>query len=231
MRNLLCAVVFLSSPALFGQDAPKAEVFAGFSFANYELIGPTQGLSISNETISGTSAARLSLFGWNGSVVANMNRWFGFATDFSGYYSGSSTSTTSTTTITNPCGPVSCPSEIITTKIVAASPKIHNFLLGPQFSYPGSKIRPFGHLLIGVEHSDVARSEIVTSTPSGIGITSLLGSVASGSNGFAMAIGGGVDYSVKRNLAWQLAADYLTAQGSNQNHVRVSTGLVWRLGR
>jgi len=44
-----------------------------------------------------------------------------------------------------------------------------------------------------------------------------------------MATGGGVDYSIKRNLAWRLAADYLTGQGANQNNVRVSTGLVWRL--
>jgi hypothetical protein len=46
-----------------------------------------------------------------------------------------------------------------------------------------------------------------------------------------MAIGGGVDYSIKHNLAWRLEADYLTGQGTGQNHVRVSTGLVWRLGK
>ena len=50
------------------------------------------------------------------------------------------------------------------------------------------------------------------------------------STGFAMAFGGGADYSIKRNLAWRLESDYLTNQGTYQNHVRVSTGLVWRLG-
>jgi opacity protein-like surface antigen len=229
MRYFLCAVVFLGNLTLFAQDAPKAEVFAGFSFANYELIGPAQAFSASNETISGSSAGRLTLFGWNGSVAVDMNRWFSFATDFSGYYSGSSTSTTSTTTISINCGSVSCPAQTITTKNVAASPKIHNFLLGPQFSYPGRKVRPFGHLLIGEERLDVTRAVIETGTPAGIEVIGL--PVSPGSNEFAMAIGGGVDYLVKHNLAWRLAADYLTAEGSNQNHVRVSMGLVWRLGR
>jgi hypothetical protein len=78
------------------------------------------------------------------------------------------------------------------------------------------------------KHSDVTHSEAVTGSSSGI-ITSVPAPVESGSTGFAMAIGGGVDYSIKRNLAWRLMSDYLTGQGSGQNHVRVSTGLVWRL--
>jgi hypothetical protein len=228
MRHFRCAVVFvLCRLVVFAQDAPKAEIFAGVSYGNYELLPSNPGFSSSSETISGNPSGRLGLIGWNGSVAVNMNRWFSFATDVSGYYSGSSTSTTTTVTISNPCEPVSCLPETITTTVAAAAPKIHNFLFGPQFSYPAGKIRPFAHFLIGGQHSDVTRAESVTGS-SGT-ISSIPEVLQSGSTGFAMAIGGAVDYSIKRNLVWRLVSDYLTGQGTGQNHVRVSTGVVWRL--
>ena len=229
MRYFLCAAVWFVvcnlSVLVFAQDAPKAEIFAGFSYGNYELIPGTSGFTNSLETISGSSSARLGLFGWNGSVAVNVNRWFSFATDFSGYYSGSSTSTTTTETIT--CG-LGC-TQTITIVDTDSRPKVHNFLFGPQFSYPRGKIRPFAHFLLGMEHLNVTRSENQSST--GVGIISIVAlPVSEGSNEFAMAVGGGVDYSIKHNLAWRLESDYLTGQGTGQNHVRVSTGLVWRLG-
>jgi opacity protein-like surface antigen len=230
MRRSLCVVVFtMCAFAAFAQDAPKAEIFGGFSYGNYELLARTPSFSSSNETISGSPSARLSLFGWNGSIAVHVNPWFSFATDVSGYYSGSAASTTNTETITNTCGPVSCPPETITTTSIAASPKIHNFLFGPQFSHPVGKVRPFVHFLVGGEHSDITRASMISSGSIGV-ITSLAEPIQSGTTEFAMAIGGGVDYSIKRNLAVRLATDYLTNQGTGQNHVRVSTGLVWRLG-
>jgi hypothetical protein len=49
--------------------------------------------------------------------------------------------------------------------------------------------------------------------------------------GFAMAAGGRVDFSIRHNLAWRLQPDYLTSAAAlGQNHVRASTGIVWRLG-
>ncbi len=239
MRHILCAAVWLVvcnlsvlffSASVFAQDAPKAEIFAGFSYGNYELIPGSSSFSISDETISGSSSARLGLFGWNGSVAVNVKRWFSFATDFSGLYSGSSASNTTTETLT--CGP-GC-TQTITSVNVAARPKVHNFLFGPQFSYPRGKIRPFAHFLLGMEHLNLTRSENLSST--GVGVFTLGVSLpqSAGSNEFAMAVGGGVDYSIKHNpkhdLAWRLESDYLTGQGTGQNHVRVSTGLVWRLG-
>ncbi len=235
MRHFQCAAVLFAvcnlsvlvfSVSVFAQDAPKAEIFAGFSYGNYELIPGSSSFSNPDETISGSSSARLGVYGWNGSVAVNMNRWFSFATDFSGLYSGSSTSTTTTETLT--CG-TGC-TQTITIVNVASRPKVHNFLFGPQFSYPGGKIRPFAHFLLGMEHLDLTRSENVSST--GVGFTSIVAlPVSAGINEFAVAIGGGVDYSIKHNLAWRLESDYLTGQGTGQNHVRVSTGLVWRLGK
>ena len=224
---LMCSLsVLVFSVSVFAQDTPKAEIFAGFSYGNYELIPGTPGFTDSLETSSGSSSARLGLFGWNGSVAVNVNRWFSLATDFSGLYSGSSASTTTTETLT--CG-VGC-NQTTTIVNVASRPKVHNFLFGPQFSYPRGKIRPFAHFLLGMERLDLTRSEKLSST--GVGTITSIGVLpgSEGSNVFAMAVGGGVDYSIKHNLAWRLESDYLTGQGTGQNHVRVSTGLVWRLG-
>jgi len=211
--------------AVFAQNAPEAEIFAGFSYANYELIPGTSGFSTADETISGSPSARLGLIGWNGSLAVNLNRWFSFTTDVSGHYSGSSTSATTTETISGIAGGT----ETVTIVNTAARPRIYNFFFGPQFSYPSGKLRPFAHFLLGGDHMDIARSESITGSSGLLLIPPVLVSVASGI-GFAVAFGGGADYSIKRNLAWRLQADYLTGQGTGQNHVRVSTGLVWRLG-
>jgi len=233
MRYFMAVVVFaVWSLAIAAQEVPKAEIFAGYSYGNYELSSGSPSFVIDDETFSGSSSARLGLNGWNASVGVNLNRWFSFVTDFSGYYSGSSTSTTSTGTVT--CG--SGCTETITTVDTFSSPKIHNFLFGPQFSYPAKKIRPFVQFLAGGQHVDMNTTFSTTTT--GCSITCVVGVNPNpefghiANTGFAMALGGGVDYSIKHNLAWRLQADYLTnsADGIAQTHVRVSTGVVWRLG-
>ncbi len=229
MRHLFGVVlVAVCNLAGFAQDAPKAEIFAGYSYGNYELISGSSSLLAATTTVSSAPSARLGLNGWNGSVAVNMNRWFSFATDFSGYYGGSSASTITTETF-SPCS--GCGTQTNTIVNVASSPRIHNFLFGPQFTYPAGKIRPFAHFLVGGEHVDLTRSENVTSSGVVITLPAIPESGHVSETGFAMALGGGVDYSIKRNLAWRLQADYLTSQaGVGQNHVRISTGLVWRLG-
>jgi hypothetical protein len=228
MRHLFGVfLVVVCNLAVLAQDAPKAEIFAGYSYGNYELIPGSPSSSIEGVTnISSAPSGRLGLNGWNASVSVNMNRWFSFATDFSGYYSGSSVSNTRTETFS--CGQSCTQMDTIVNTVV--SPKIHNFYFGPQFSYPAGRIRLFARFLVGGEHMDLTSS--LTETSSGGPIT-LPRTVESGhvsNTEFAMALGGGVDYSIKRSLAWRLQADYLTGEGTGQNHVRVSTGLVWRLG-
>jgi len=238
MRQIASAMIFIACGfSLYAQNVPKAEIFAGFSYADYELITLTEG-SGSNSTVTNSptttnSSARLGLLGWNGSVTANINGWFGFTTDFSGNYSNSSTSITETQTITPSCAPTPCTPQTETIELVASQPRIHNFLFGPQFSYPGRKVRPFAHFLVGGSSKTVAEQETITLTPPNpvtvVG-SALLGN-ATPDNLFAMALGGGIDYPIRKKLAWRFTADYLTDQGTHQNHVRAATGLVWRLGK
>jgi hypothetical protein len=56
--------------AVRAQDAPKADVFAGYSFSSYDDSG----------------VVRLDGHGWNVSVTGHVNRWFGVEGDASGHY-------------------------------------------------------------------------------------------------------------------------------------------------
>jgi opacity protein-like surface antigen len=92
---------------------------------------------------------------------------------------------------------------------------LYNFLFGPTFSYNKlERVKPFAHTLFGVSHASA-------------GFLGFGGS----DNAFAMALGGGVDAGVHKNVAVRLVqADYfLTRFGSqSQNSARISTGLMLR---
>jgi hypothetical protein len=197
----------------------------------------------SASTVTGPSYVnfnpRMGLYGWNGSVTAILTPWFGFTTDISGDYSTSTRSATSTATIINTgtCSPSPCtPSTITMTntyQYTVSEPLLHHFLFGPQFYFPIGKMRIYAHFLIGGDHKSVSSSEIINqNSPSVTAFSSLDTSASAAStNIFAMGFGGGADYPLRRKLSWRTGADYLTSTGTAQNHFRVSSGLVWRIGK
>lgn len=90
--------------------------------------------------------------------------------------------------------------------------KLHTAMAGPVFSYRKSeRVTPFAHVLIG-------------------------GAVASGGgiseNGFAMAVGGGLDVNLNKHIAWRLVqGDWLMFRAggeTDKKNARVSTGIVFR---
>ena len=85
----------------------------------------------------------------------------------------------------------------------------YTYLFGPQICLPG-RFSPFGHLLLGGAH---------------------LSAGGTGNSSFSMALGGGLDYSLKDKLSWRVGqVDYLLTQfgGGSQNNFRFSTGIVYR---
>lgn len=76
-RVSFVALFLLHPGTLPAQEAPKAEVSAGYSFANLQLLG----------------SDRSNANGWNASVSVNLNRWFGLVTEFGGLYGASSSIT------------------------------------------------------------------------------------------------------------------------------------------
>lgn len=185
---------------LEAQQAPKAEVFGGYEYANAaQFLG----------------GQRTGLNGWDGSVGVNLNRWFGVVTDFSGVYGSSNGSITLL---------VCDPSCVPVTATTNESAKLHSFLFGPQFSLRRSKWVMFGHMLLGGQRSTV--SDTINYPPGVFGIGILSRPAATS---FDLALGGGVDYKVGRNLAWRVQSDYLSL--GSQNNVRVASGIVFRFGQ
>jgi hypothetical protein len=259
MRNFASGLVFLAcSLTLAAQNTPKIEIFGGFSYLNYEaasldLPSGTEtivesSITSGSSTSSGTSTVtgpsyvnfnpRMGLYGWNGSVTAILAPWFGFTTDISGNYNTSSRSDTTTETITestvctpNPCSP-SIPTSTSTNtyQYTVSEPLLHHFLFGPQFYFPTGKMRTYAHFLIGGDNKKVSSSENINAGSPSSSVSGLVSPSAS-TNLFAMGFGGGTDYPLRKKLSWRTGADYLTSTGTAQNHFRVSTGLVWRIGK
>ena len=67
------ALGLCGSTSTFGQDVPRAEVFGGYSYLNFDTVGVTN---------------RLNMNGWEASATFNLNRWVGVEADFSGHYKG-----------------------------------------------------------------------------------------------------------------------------------------------
>ncbi len=102
------------------------------------------------------------------------------------------------------------------------------YLVGPRLSYrKHERVTPFAHVLFGG-----ARLSSV----------SVFGQPIPGAeNGFAMTVGGGLDFKVYRNVALRLMqAEYLmtrfsdpsspTGAAATQNNARISAGITFRIG-
>jgi opacity protein-like surface antigen len=116
---LLIGVAMLSSVSAVAQQAPKSEVFGGYSYFRPDGGG--------------------SLHGWNGSADVNLNKWLGVVADFSGHYGSSSTSV-STAIIGQPGLSVEASADSnIHTFLVGPQVSYRK----------DERLTPFGHALIG----------------------------------------------------------------------------------
>lgn len=237
MRQVVCVAVLLAwSMPILAQSTPQAEVFGGFSYLNYE--GISINLPSGTETISTglvqtpnvNFSPRLDLYGWNGSATANLLPWFGITTDFGGDYSNAHRSTSSTLTVTTQPSCVTNCTYTETYQVTISGPIVHTFLFGPQFDFQAGRARVYSHFLAGGMHRSLSETEMITT--SGV-ITSpnITNSATNSTNLFAMAFGGGADFPIRKKLSWRVGADYLTSTGAAQNHIRISTGPVWKLGK
>jgi Outer membrane protein beta-barrel domain len=120
MRTLIFSVVMFG--AVLGaaaQDFPRAEIFGGYSYGNFQVL-----------------SSRSSLNGWNASATVNIYHWFGLTTDLGGLYGGKGSEVIP---LPAPIGP----------QTETISEHLNTFMFGPQFSYRTGKISAFTHMLIG----------------------------------------------------------------------------------
>jgi hypothetical protein len=76
MRKLALSLAFTLGlcPLIHAQDFPRAEVFGGYSYLNFE----TNGLTTSRQNANG----------WEAGVSVNFTKMFGVEADVNGYYKG-----------------------------------------------------------------------------------------------------------------------------------------------
>lgn len=136
----------------------------------------------------------LNHYGWEAAASWNLARWFGVKADFSGHYRDAL--------------PASGTTPAVSFSSLTA-------LFGPEVSYRGKSVTPFGHALLGMNR-----------------ITA--GSGANNSDtAAAAAFGGGIDINLGDRFAFRLfQGDFLlTRHGSqDQKNFRASTGIVFRFG-
>lgn len=145
--------------------------------------------------------------GWNFDIAGNLNETLGIVAAASGAY-----------------GRDSFESVLGSSKIDTG---IHSFMVGPRISDRHTKIfTPFAHLLMGYAR--------VNSTFENQGTPATTFELTDGLNGFALVAGGGLEIKGDSALSFRLVQiDYfvLHSRSSKPQGVRVSTGLVWNLGK
>lgn len=135
MRRILLFIgLTLFMPLMvLAQDAPKVEIFGGYSyfrtpsgFFSNQFGGPYTSI-VDNP----------SLNGWTVSVAGNANSWLGVVADVGGYYARAKTSTF-------------IHGVVPTSTLGNTNVKLYSFLFGPQLSYRKNEhVTPFIHALFG----------------------------------------------------------------------------------
>jgi hypothetical protein len=213
MKTLLFSLaVLLVSLPVAAQDHPRMELFLGYS----ALVTPSDEAVIT-DGFDTVRVKRETAFvnGWNASLAVNANSWLGFVGDFSGHY-----------------GPVDYnASDSINNLTFGTRTRVHQYMVGPQFSRRGDSTRLFVRALIGA----VTVKQSVSIEDLNINETE---------TGLAVGAGGGLDIRINDRLSWRaVQADYFWyrfgqpklivngAQISNsttQNNFRISTGLIFK---
>jgi OmpA family len=185
---------------------------AGISAAQDEVpkVEVPVGFSFINVHPNLPPITSFNLYGGGGQIDINFGRYLGIKGDVMGYSLGGLT-----TALKN---------QGLTT---TASGNLFTYMAGPQIKKHTGRIQPFGEALFGGAHTN------------GYGIiVNAEGGTVSGSgnnNGFAMAVGGGIDFKVNRHLSLRpgevdylltrFTANHLTTYTANQNNFRYVGGI------
>ena len=182
---------------------PRFDIFLGYSY-----------LRAVPELANGNRLVDLN--GGSASVAFNLSRYFSLVADFGGYDD----------TQLRLAGPGANPPSVVN-----STGSAFTYLFGPRLSFRNhSRLTPFAQVLLGAAHA----GEVTLSNCTGSSCTPLPAQTA-----FALTGGGGIDIRLARHISLRaIQAEYLmtrfsdptTGEGSTQNDMRLSTGLLFRLG-
>jgi len=213
------ALVFLGIPVR-AQETPQWEIFGGVSYAYANAGNPIVIPAFAFGFVP-TSNYAISLHqsgeGWHGQIVENVTSWFGGVADFSGIYAGRDFDLR--------------PFALNAT--AHADFNAYSYLFGPRFSLRRiNRTTVFGEVLVGGVHAAATAAPLQAVDPV---VAAELGFPVH-ENSWAFSGGGGVDFTIRPHLAARVQADYIrshfpqTIDRNFQNNLRVSAGLVLRLG-
>ncbi|HSW39421.1 MAG TPA: outer membrane beta-barrel protein [Acidobacteriota bacterium] len=211
--TVLC-VLFVSGAAVAG-DFPRVELFGGYSFMKIDM--DTEGLAqaVAEVAPGGSITYSISRYlkkGFNGSAAFNIAKSFGIVADFR--YNRD---------------------RVLDFTILEGGSAINGNLKwrdisimgGPRFTLRSSdKVTPFVHALAGMDYWTISGKANVEGEDVDVG-------KAESSSGLGVAVGGGLDVNVSRNVAIRLVqADYYLTRhgGERMNNINLAFGIVFRLG-
>lgn len=217
---LICVATVSLRYIATAQDTPHYEVFAGGSYLRVHASGAELTQLLDEPALQlQPHNQNFNLYGWDGSVTENVNRWFGAELDASGFYG-------------SPAANFLYPSSQLVTASPNFSQKVpvvsreQTFMFGPKLSWRRNrKVVFFAHLPVGVGYANTSLSEaaVVASNFSVLPVGTL-----KSSTGLALAPGVGIDVKVNnRVMVRALQLDYLMTHyfGERQDNARVSAGL------
>jgi opacity protein-like surface antigen len=211
MRRILYAavVIVLLAGVAAAQDFPKVEVFGGYSLAR---IGFPNDLSTALDlgvSASDITTHRFIKKGFDASFTYNATSAFGVEADFK-YNSGDILSANVSV------GGVSGSGQ--------AKLSSFAFMAGPHFAARKSEaVTPFAHALFGIDRGKISGHGEAQGQSANVDFGS--------DTGFAMALGGGLDVKVHKNVAIRLIqADYFLTKHESEswNNVALAFGVVFR---
>ncbi len=230
MRKMILAAVMMLALAgvTMAQDAPKWEVFGGYSLMKGDLLkdstlapggmNPSRSLGLDEPDGYGVGMSESVIAnGFDLALTRNLNSWVGIKANFSSHYGSLDMDGMSENSYENIYGDTQTYTSAYAGKV---DYRRYNVLFGPQFSWNNdSVVRPFAHALFGVSKmtADDLSVDYVYSYLDEYGEGSYSdedgGTIAGslkGDTNFAMALGGGLDLKAGKHVSLRLIqVDYV----------------------
>lgn len=216
-RLLLCVGLLICPTVLAWAQGGKTDEYPKFEFfTGYSALGDYTGEIgfTSNLKIGGNYATNNN--GFEASVTRNFTSYIGLKADFSAHFNNSNSR--GLVTFCNP----TCTTS---TQDLQLKTRVYNFLAGPELKARNStRFTPFGYVLGGAAHTS---AQFSTPGPPTFAL------LKKGQNGFALALGGGLDLRASKRISIRGSIDYnpVFIQDSatgRRDFVRLSLGVLFR---